>query len=131
MSLKQRLLAFVAILLLAVIASLSSVAYWQMRAEIVNGVNKEIEAAVRGNCEALSRWTTRLRDACEAAAARNPSAIDPIPFLIATKDAWRFEQTFIGNAYKNMVYDPVSYTHLDVYKRQSSHRLEVYARFFF
>ena len=115
MSLKQRLLAFVAILLLAVIASLSSVAYWQMRAEIVNGVNKEIEAAVRGNREALSRWITQRRDAMEAAAARMPSASDPIPFLIAAKDAGRFEQTFIGNADKNMVYNLVEKKPADGY----------------
>ena len=39
MSLKQRLLAFVAIPLLTVIAALSGMAYWQMRSEIVSRVS--------------------------------------------------------------------------------------------
>ena len=47
-SLKQRLLAFVAIPLLTVIAALSGMAYWQMRSEIVSRVSHEIEAAVQG-----------------------------------------------------------------------------------
>ena len=107
MSLKQRLLAFVAILLMSVIAALSAVAYWQMRAEIVDGVNKEIEAAVRGNREALSRWMAQRLDAMDATAARMPSASDPIPFLIAGKDAGRFDQTFVGDADKKMIYNLV------------------------
>ena len=56
MSLKQRLLVFVAVMLASVIAGLSGIAYWQMQAEIINGVNKEIEASVKGNREALARW---------------------------------------------------------------------------
>lgn len=105
MSLKQRLLAFVAVLLLTVVAALSAVAYLQMRAEIVDGVNKEIEGAVRGNREALSRWMAQRRDAMEATAGRMPSAADPIPFLIAGKDAGRFDQTFVGDAAKKMIYN--------------------------
>lgn len=40
MSLKQRLLAFVALLLMLAVALLSGLAYWQMRAEIVDGVQQ-------------------------------------------------------------------------------------------
>ena len=104
MSLKQRLLAFVAILLLVVIAALSGMAYWRMRAEIVNGVSHEIEAAVQGNREALSRWMAQRRDAIEGVAARLPGVEDPIPFLIAGKDAGRFDQLFVGYADKRMIY---------------------------
>ncbi len=104
MSLKQRLLAFVAILLLTVIAALSGMAYWQMRAEIVSGVSHEIEAAVQGNREALSRWMAQRRDAIESAAARLPGIEDPIPFLIAGKDAGRFDQLFVGYGDKRMIY---------------------------
>ena len=103
MSLKQRLLVFVAILLLVVIAALSGLAYWQMRTEIVNGVNKEIEAAVRGNREALARWMAQRRDAIDATAARLPNAGEPIPFLITGKEAGRFDQTFAGYADKRMI----------------------------
>ena len=105
MSLKQRLLVFVAILLMVVIAALSGLAYWQMRTEIVNGVNKEIEAAVRGNREALARWMAQRRDAINATATPLTSASDPIPFLIAGKDAGRFDQTFAGYADKRMIYN--------------------------
>lgn len=104
MSLKQRLLAFVALLLLVVIAALAGVAYWQMRNEIVSGVNKEIEAAVRGNREALARWMAQRRDAIEATTNSLATASDPLPFLIAGKDAGRFDQTFAGYSDKRMIY---------------------------
>jgi len=105
MSLKQRLLAFVAVLLLVVIVALSGMAYWQMRAEIVQGVDKELAAAVRGNREALARWIAQRRDAIEATAARLPAVDDPTPFLIAGKDAGRFDQTFAGYEDKRMRYN--------------------------
>ncbi|MBI3689579.1 MAG: methyl-accepting chemotaxis protein, partial [Mycolicibacterium aromaticivorans] len=91
--------------LLTVIAALSAIAYVQMRTEIVDGVNMELEAAVRGNREALSRWMAQRRDAIEATAGRLSAASDPIPFLIAGKDAGRFDQTFVGSADKQMIYN--------------------------
>ena len=63
MSLKQRLLALVVAMIMLVIAALSGIAYWQMRTQIVDGVNKEIEASVRGNREALSRWIAQRKRA--------------------------------------------------------------------
>lgn len=69
MSLKQRLLVFVAVLLVAAVALLSGLSYWQMRTEIVVGVDKEgVDSAIRGNREALSRWLAQRRDAIDAAA---------------------------------------------------------------
>ena len=88
-----------------VIAALSGIAYWQMRIQIVDGVNKEIEASVRGNREALSRWIAQRRDAIEAAANRLTSEGDPLPFLNAGKDAGRFDQTFAGYGDKRMIYN--------------------------
>jgi methyl-accepting chemotaxis protein len=105
MSLKQRLLVFVTALLLLVIAALSSVAYWKMREEIVASVDKELQAAVRGNREALVRWMAQRRDAIESTATRLASAGDPRPFLNAGKDAGRFDQTFAGFSDKRMLYN--------------------------
>ena len=106
MSLKQRLLAFVVVLLGVVVAALTSLAYQEMREEIVTGVTYEIESAVRGNREAISRWSEQRRDAMSAAAARlNDGATDPRPFLNTGKDAGRFEQTFAGYADKRMLYN--------------------------
>lgn len=105
MSLKQRLLALVVAMIMLVIAALSGIAYWQMRIQIVDGVNKEIEASVRGNREALSRWIAQRRDAIEAAANRLTSEGDPLPFLNAGKDAGRFDQTFAGYGDKRMIYN--------------------------
>ena len=106
MSLKQRLLAFVVVLLGVVVAALTSLAYKEMRDEIVTGVTYEIESAVRGNREAISRWSEQRRDAMSAAAARlNDGATDPRPFLNTGKDAGRFEQTFAGYADKRMLYN--------------------------
>ncbi|MEI7430182.1 MAG: methyl-accepting chemotaxis protein [Betaproteobacteria bacterium] len=104
MSLKQRLLFFVTALLLVVIAALSGIAYWQMRNEIVASVNKEIEAAVRGNREALVRWMAQRRDVIESTASRLAAVSDPRPFLLAGKDAGRFDQTFAGFNDKRMMY---------------------------
>ena len=106
MSLKQRLLAFVVVLLGVVVAALTSLAYKEMREEIVTGVTYEIESAVRGNREAISRWSEQRRDAMSAAAARlNDGATAPRPFLNTGKDAGRFEQTFAGYADKRMLYN--------------------------
>ncbi len=105
MSLKQRLLAFVIALLGVVVAALTSLAYKEMREEIVAGVTYEIESAVRGNRQAISRWAEQRRDAMSAAAARLGDAADPRPFLTTGKDAGRFEQTFAGYADKRMIYN--------------------------
>ncbi|WP_263772378.1 methyl-accepting chemotaxis protein [Propionivibrio soli] len=105
MSLKQRLLVFVATMLAVVIATLSGIAYWQMRAEIIDGVNKEIEAAIKGNREALTRWMGQRRGAIDATASRLSAGGEVIPFLLAGKEAGRFDQTFAGFADKRMVYN--------------------------
>ena len=105
MSLKQRLLAFVIALLGVVVAALTSLAYKEMREEIVAGVTYEIESAVRGNRQAISRWAEQRRDAMSAAAARLGDIADPRPFLTTGKDAGRFEQTFAGYADKRMIYN--------------------------
>lgn len=81
MSLKQRLLVFVAALLVAAVGLLSGVSYWQMRNEIVVGVNKELDTAIRGNREALARWLAQRRDhgngQCPFARAAADPALDP------------------------------------------------------
>ncbi len=105
MSMRWRLLAFVALLLLTSIAVLSGVAYLQMRTEIIKGVDHEIEAAVRGNREVMAQWIAQRRDAIEATTARLETADDPGPFLIAGKDAGRFDQTFVGYTDKRMIYN--------------------------
>ena len=105
MSLKQRLLAFIVVLLGIVIAALTTLAYKEMREEIVTGVTHEIESAVRGNREAISRWMGQRRDAMSATAARLNNGADQRPFLNAGKDAGRFEQTFAGYADKRMIYN--------------------------
>ena len=104
MSLKQRLLVFITVLLAIVIVVLTSIAYWRMRSEIISEVNKKVETAVSANSEILASWVTQRRDAIEAMAARLASADDPIPFLITGDDAGRFFQTYIGYEDKRMIY---------------------------
>ena len=104
MSLKQRLLFFVTVLLVVAVALLSAVSYWQMRTEIVVGVDKEIDTAIRGNREALSRWLAQRRDAIDAMANGLIHAGSPIPALVLGKDAGKYEQTFAGYADKRMIY---------------------------
>ena len=104
MSLKHRLLAFIILLLGIVIAALSTLAYKEMRGEIVVGVSHEIESAVQGNREAIARWIGQRQDAMSATATRLNNGADQRPFLTAGKDAGRFEQTFVGYADKRMIY---------------------------
>ena len=105
MSLKQRLLTFIVILLSTVIAALTTLAYKEMRDEIVTGVNFEIESAVRGNREALTRWMQHRLDVVSATAKHITDNDQPRPFLIFAKDAARFEQSFAGYADKRMIYN--------------------------
>ena len=104
MSLKQRLLVFVAALLVAAVGLLSGVSYWQMRNEIVVGVNKELDTAIRGNREALARWLAQRRDAITATANALSHAPQPIPPLILGKESGKYDQTFAGYADKRMIY---------------------------
>ena len=69
MSLKQRLMLFVAILLAIAIAVLSALAYQRMRVEIVRGVEQELNAAIAGNSQALGRWVGQRGDAIRATAS--------------------------------------------------------------
>ncbi|WP_217450821.1 methyl-accepting chemotaxis protein [Vogesella oryzae] len=104
MSLKQRLLFFVAILLAIAIAVLSALAYQRMRSEIIIGVEHELDAAITGNSAALERWVGQRRDAIQSAANHLTAAADPYPVLQQGKDAGNFDQLFAGYADKTMRY---------------------------
>ncbi|WP_283150470.1 methyl-accepting chemotaxis protein [Silvimonas soli] len=108
MSLKSRLLLFVALLVAVVIAVLSSVAYLRMKSEIIAGTRNEIHAAVHGNSEALARWVTQHRNAVMAVSARLPGLADPVPFLQTGQQAGEFDQLFAGYADRRMVYQLAS-----------------------
>ncbi|MCL2645301.1 MAG: methyl-accepting chemotaxis protein, partial [Betaproteobacteria bacterium] len=64
----------------------------------------KVETTVSANSEILASWIVQRRDAIEAVAARLASADDPIPFLIAGRDAGRFFQTYVGYEDKRMIY---------------------------
>jgi len=104
MSLKQRLLAFVAILLVVVITVLAVLSYQRMRGEIIEGVRHELDAAMLGNRNALGNWLAQRKDVVEAAAAALPETGDVLPSLQQGKVAGRFEQLFAGYADKRMIY---------------------------
>ena len=105
MSLKQRLLLFVTTLLAIIVAALTTLAYKEMRDEIVAGVTYEIESAVHGNREALARWIGHRLDVISATAKHLADNEQPRPFLILAKDAGRFDQSFAGYADKRMIYN--------------------------
>ena len=104
MSLKQRLLAFVALLLVIVITLLAVLSYQRMRAEIIVGVRHELDAAMLGNRSALANWLGQRKDAVEAAATSLLDTGDILPQLQEGKTAGRFDQLFAGYADKRMVY---------------------------
>jgi len=104
MTLRSRLIAFVSVLVAAIIVILSSVAYQRMKAEISGGVEREIQAAVTGSGEALTRWAGQRSDAVQAAAARISNTGEPYLALTVAKDGGRFDQTFVGFGDKRMMY---------------------------
>ena len=63
MTLRTRLILFVSALVAAIILIVSATAYFRMKAEISAGVEREIQAAVPGSGEALSRWAGQRSDA--------------------------------------------------------------------
>jgi methyl-accepting chemotaxis protein len=105
MSLKQRLLVFVAALLVIVTALLSGAAYWQMRTEVIDIVRQEIKTTASGNHEIMAHWVMLRRNTIEAVAARLPLVDDPTPFLLDGKNVGHFDQTFVGYEDKRMIYD--------------------------
>ncbi len=107
MSLKQRLMLFVAILLAIAIAVLSALAYQRMRVEIVRGVEQELNAAIAGNSQALGRWVGQRGDAIRATAGRlgKEDASAPYASLEQGKAAGGFDQIFAGYEDKAMHYD--------------------------
>ena len=104
MSLKKRLLAFVAFLLLVAVVVLTGLSYVRMRAEIIDGVSLELEASARGYRDELKRWLWQRVEAIEASTDYLKYAQNPVPYLVVAKSVGRFEQTFVGYADKRMVY---------------------------
>ncbi|MDP5238815.1 methyl-accepting chemotaxis protein [Uliginosibacterium sp. 31-16] len=104
MTLRTRLILFVSALVTATILIVSATAYFRMKAEISAGVEREIQAAVTGSGEALSRWAGQRSDAIQAAASRVTPAAEPYLPLQMAKDGGRFDQTFAGFADKQMKY---------------------------
>jgi methyl-accepting chemotaxis protein len=105
MSLKQRLLVFVAALLVTVIVLLSGAAYWQMRIEVISIIRQEIKTTASGNRDVMMNWVKHWRDTIEAVAARLPLVDDPTSFLMDGKSVGRFDQTFVGYKDKRIIYD--------------------------
>lgn len=104
MSIKQRLLAFVAFLLLIAVGLLAGLSNSKMQSEIVDGVNKELQATARGYRDELKRWLTQRTEAIEASTDYLKYAQNPVPYLVLAKSVGRFDQTFIGYSDKRMVY---------------------------
>ncbi|MCL1825674.1 MAG: cache domain-containing protein [Betaproteobacteria bacterium] len=104
MLLQRRLFIFNVALLVVVIAMLSGFAYWQMRVKIIDSAHQEIKTTANSNRDFMAHWVAQRRNAIEAVAAMLPLVDDPIPFLVAGRDAGNFFQTFVGTEDKRMVY---------------------------
>jgi methyl-accepting chemotaxis protein len=105
MSLKQRLLAFVAALLVIVVVMLSGVAYWQMRTKVINIARQEIKTTTSSSHAVLTHRVNHWRNTIEAVAERLPLVDDPTPFLLDGKNVGHFDETFIGYEDKRIIYD--------------------------
>jgi len=104
MTLRTRLIAFVAALVAIIIFILAAVAYERMRTEITQGLEREIQTAVTGSSEALARWTEQREAAVQAAATHIGTDADPTLALSVAKESAHFDQTFVGYADKRMLY---------------------------
>lgn len=105
MSLKHRLLLFIALLIIAIIGVLSLLSYQRMRSEILAGVEEELNAAIAGNRQAIAQWLSQRRDAIAATAGQLNHSDDIRPSLIQGKEAGRFDQVFAGYTDKRMLYN--------------------------
>ena len=109
MSLKQRVLIFIAILLATVIFSLATLSYWKLRGDIIRSVNEEIVTLVKENRDViLAQWVGQRMDAIEGIARRLSVAESPFPFLIMGKEVGRFDRTYVGSDDKRMLYYDVN-----------------------
>ena len=104
MPLKQRLLAFVAILLLIAVILLTGLSYARMRAEIIDGIKLELDASARGYRDELKRWLVQRGEAIEASTDYLKYAQNAVPYLVVAKSVGRFEQTFVAYSDKRTVY---------------------------
>jgi methyl-accepting chemotaxis protein len=104
MSLKQRLLLFVALLIAASIVLLSVLSYQRMRQEILTGVEAGLNEAVRSNRQVLAEWLNLRREVVAATARRLSVSEDVRASLELGKEAGRFEQLFVGYSDKRMIY---------------------------
>ncbi|MEN3112924.1 methyl-accepting chemotaxis protein [Uliginosibacterium paludis] len=104
MTLRSRLILFVAALVAVIIFIVTLLAYFRMETEIRDGVEREIQSAVNGSGEALSRWAGQRSDAVTAAASRINGQSEPYLVLQVAREGGRFDQTFAGFADKRMMY---------------------------
>ncbi len=65
MTLKKRLLVFTSLLLVITITILSTIAYWQMRNDLITSATNEIVAVTVGNRDTIKRWITQRMDALQ------------------------------------------------------------------
>jgi len=78
-------LAFVAFLLLIAVVLFTGLLSSKMQSEIVEGVNKELEASARGYRDELKRWLTQHREAIEASTDYLKYTQNPVPYLVSAR----------------------------------------------
>ncbi|TJZ74080.1 methyl-accepting chemotaxis protein [Chitiniphilus eburneus] len=117
-SLRAKLTAFVAVLLVALTVILTTTMYISMRAQINDGLNHEIQGTAQGYESMLQTWVKDKGQIVTALAQSLRTAQDPVPTLQLAANSAKFDSAYFGTPDKRMIesrdlglpgdYDPTS-----------------------
>lgn len=117
-SLRNKLIAFIALLLLITIALISLGGYYKMRGTMLDSLQNEISGTASGYNITLRNWVEGHKMIVTAMASALGTATDPMPALIQGAKSAKFDSAYFGKADKQMItnrelglpagYDPTS-----------------------
>lgn len=105
MSIKSRLMVFMAIMLVSATGFVVTMAYQSLRSQMTQQIESELKTALSGRSQALNFWMKQRKDAIATVAGNIANHDSPYKELQLGKSAGKFDQLFLGFADKRMVYD--------------------------
>ncbi|MBM5572577.1 MULTISPECIES: methyl-accepting chemotaxis protein [Deefgea] len=117
-SLRNKLIAFIALLLLITVGLISLGGYFKMRGVMIDSLHSEVVATATGNNVTLRDWVSSHKMIVGAMATALSTAADPMPPLVQGAKSAKFDSAYFGKADKQMItsrelglpagYDPTS-----------------------
>ena len=117
-SLRNKLIAFIALLLLITIGLISLGGYFKMRGVMIDALQNEISGTASGYNVTLRNWVEGHKMIVTSMATALGNASDPMPALVQGAKSAKFDSAYFGKADKQMItsrelglppgYDPTS-----------------------